>query len=602
MCSQCRAEYEDPLDRRFHAQPNACPECGPQVEMWNAAGLRVARHQEAIRRAVEALQRGLVVAAKGIGGFHLWVDATNADAVRRLRGLKHREEKPFALMVPSLQSARDICRLNALEERVLTAPEAPIVILPRKPDTRIAASVAPNNPYLGVMLPNSPLYHILMRQMNKPIVATSGNRSDEPIVIDENDAIRRLSGIADLFLVHDRPIRRHADDSIMRVLLGREQVLRRARGYAPLPIPISRRMAPTLAVGGHLKNTVAFAIDTNVFISQHIGNLETKEAVSSFRQVIDDFQIFYDTRPRFVVADMHPDYASTKYANDFASARLISTEHVQHHAAHVLSCVAENQVDLPALGVAWDGTGYGTDGTIWGGEFLLIHDGNRFERVASFRTFPLPGGDAAVKKPKQTAAGLLYEIFGSDAFRGDEPTVLRQMLEKQIRCPRTSSVGRLFDAVASLTGIRDHASFEGQAAMELEFAAAPGVTDRYSFAVHAGNPFIIDWEPMVRQIVNDTRSNISSGVISTTFHNTLAEIVVDIARRVGVPRVVLSGGCFQNRYLTERTVEGLREARFVAYWHQRVPPNDGGIALGQIMAARNVIGEEESCVLQSQAK
>jgi hydrogenase maturation protein HypF len=602
MCSRCRAEYEDPLDRRFHAQPNACSECGPQVEMWDAAGVRIARHQEAISGAVDALQRGLIVATKGIGGFHLLVDAANEDAVRRLRGLKHREEKPFALMVPSLQSARDICSLNALEERVLTAPEAPIVILSRRAESGIAGSVAPNNPYLGVMLPGNPLYHILMRQMHGPIVATSGNRSDEPIVIDENDAICRLSGIADLFLVHDRPIRRHADDSIVRVLLGREQVLRRARGYAPLPIPIKHRMPPTLAVGGHLKNTVAFAIDTNVFISQHIGNLETKEAVNSFRQVIDDFQIFYDTRPQFVVADMHPDYASTKYANDFADAHLITTEHVQHHAAHVLSCVIENQVDLPALGVAWDGTGYGTDGTIWGGEFLLIHDDNRFERVASFRTFPLPGGDAAVKKPKQAAAGLLYEIYGSEAFKGDEPPVLRQMLEKQVRCPRTSSVGRLFDAVASVTGIRQHASFEGQAAMELEFAAAPDVMESYSFVVHPGDPLIIDWEPMVRQIVNETRSNVTPKVISSKFHNTLAQIVVDIARRLGVLRVVLSGGCFQNRYLTERTVEGLREARFTTYWHQRVPPNDGGIALGQIVAARNIIGEEESCVLQSQAK
>jgi hydrogenase maturation protein HypF len=440
-----------------------------------------------------------------------------------------------------------------------------------------------------------------MQEMQRTVVATSGNRADEPIAIDEHAALRRLSGIADLFLVHNRPIRRHVDDSIVRILLGREQVLRRARGYAPLPIVLKNPVPVTLAVGAHLKNTVALAIDRSVFISQHIGDLETSEAFSAFRQVIDDFKNLYEIDPQLITADMHPDYASTKYADDLAESRPASHERVQHHWAHVLSCMAENGISSPVLGVAWDGTGYGPDGTIWGGEFLLAtNDG--FRRVAHFRTFPLPGGEAAVKKPKQTAAGLLYEMFGADAFTVDDPPLLRQMLEKQFRSPRTSSVGRLFDAVASLVGLRHRVSFEGQAAMELEFAAASDVTERYDYIVHSGEPFVIDWEPMIRQILDEVRSRTQMGMIAARFHNTLAEIVVDIACLVEQPRVLLTGGCFQNRRLTERTVAALSSAGFRAYWHQRVPPNDGGIALGQVMASRQVIAEEKSCVLQSQAK
>ena len=601
MCKLCRSEYENPLDRRFHAQPNACPHCGPHVEMWDAAGTPTACREEAVHRAVDALKCGMIVAVKGLGGFHLMVDATNDEAVRRLRQLKHREEKPFAMMAPSLDAVRDICRLSILEERVLTAPESPIVILSRRVEGGIAQSVAPNNPYLGVMLPYTPLHHILMAEMHGPVVATSGNRADEPIAIDEYDALRRLSGIADLFLVHNRPIRRHVDDSIVRILLEREQVLRRARGYAPLPVLIKDALPTTLALGAHLKNTVALATDRTIFISQHIGDLQTSEAFSAFRHVIDDLQHLYNIDPQLIATDMHPDYASTKYANDLVGSREISKERVQHHWAHVLSCMAENGISSPALGVAWDGTGYGPDGTIWGGEFLLAAE-DRFRRVAHFRTFPLPGGDAAVKKPKQTAVGLLYEISGPDAFTGDEPPLLRQMLEKQIRSPRTSSVGRLFDAVASLIGIRHQVSFEGQAAMELEFAAASDVTEDYNYIVHLGEPFVIDWEPMIRQILEEVRNQRPIGMIAAKFHNTLANIVVDIARRVGEPRVLLTGGCFQNRRLTERTVAALNAAGFRAYWHQRVPPNDGGIALGQVMAARQVIEEEKSCALQSQAK
>jgi hydrogenase maturation protein HypF len=574
------------------------------MELWNASGEVIARRGDSILAAVDALETGRIVAVKGLGGFHLVVDAANEDSVQRLRTLKHREEKPFALMVPSVENARELCFLNDLEERAITAPEAPIVLLSHRPSTEIAPSVAPANPYLGVMLPYTPLHHILLRLFDRPIVATSGNHSDEPIVIDEHDALRRLSGIADLFLVHDRPIRRHVDDSIVRILLGREQILRRARGFAPLPLKgakVSEASVPTLAGGAHMKNAVALTAGGNIFVSQHIGDLNTKQAFDAFQQVTEDLQRLYDTRVQQVAVDMHPDYASTRYISGLADSYGINTVRVQHHWAHVLSCLAENEVEVPALGVAWDGTGYGNDGTIWGGEFLLGRD-STFTRAAHFRTFPLPGGDAAARNPEYAAYGVVYEIFKTDAFAGKEPPLLRQMLEKNFRSPQTSSVGRLFDAVAYLTGVQNRVSFEGQAAMQLEFAASAGITALYDYIIHTGQPCIVDWEPMIRQILDDVRRGTAPGTISAIFHNTLADIVVQVAQRIAEPRVALTGGCFQNRYLAEQTVQRLAAAGFCPYWHQRVPPNDGGIALGQAIAAQRMIGEVEPCVLQSRAK
>lgn len=591
MCERCRAEYENPADRRFHAQPTACPDCGPQLELWDDTGMRLSDHEDPIQPAAEALKRGKIVAVKGLGGFHLMTDAANESAVARLRLLKRREEKPFALMAPSLESVKKLCHVNALEERALVAPECPIVLLQRRDGDAIASSVAPDNPYLGVMLPYTPLHHLLLSAAGGPLVATSGNRSEEPIAIDEQDALHRLFGIADLFLVHNRPIRRHADDSIVRVLLGSEQVLRRARGYAPLPIVLNSDDAmgvevSALSVGGHLKNTIALTVGSKVFVSQHVGDLETKEAFNAFRQVIDDFENLYEASPAIVAGDSHPDYLSGKYGGDLADSRHLRFERVQHHCAHVLSCMADNEVGAPALGVAWDGTGYGADGTVWGGEFLVAANGGEFRRAAHFRTFPLPGGDGAIKKPRHAATGLLFEILGSEAFDGSAAPILRQMLEKKVRCPRTSSVGRLFDAVAALIGMCDEAGFEGQAAMALEFAVAPNVAASYEYAVEPGYPSIVDWEPMIHQMLSELKFGIDRGIIAARFHNTLARIVVDVAQRIGEKRVLLTGGCFQNRYLTERAVEGLRRAGFSAYWHQRVPPNDGGLSLGQAVAIR----------------
>jgi len=659
MCPACQAEYNDPQDRRFHAQPNACPVCGPRLEFWrsrargNTAEKLSRRHEvlasgnAALLAAAKAIRLGKIVAVKGVGGFHLLVDARNEAAVGLLRERKRREEKPFALMFPTLESSKTVCEMTLLEERLLLSPEAPIVLL-RKIGNRqpaIGNSVAPGNPSLGVMLPSNPLHHLLMAELKFPVIATSGNLSDEPICTDELEALERLRGIADNFLVHNRSIVRHVDDSIVRVMLDREMMLRRARGYAPLPVQMrsaecgvrnqkagaatvqsaipNPQSAIILAVGAHLKNSVALAVGQNVFISQHIGDLETEPADNAFRRVIADFEKIYEAKPGIVAADLHPDYLSTKFADELTGRTgslqsVVSASQnnlvrhaaaqeavrparvgVQHHVAHVLSCVAENEIKLPALGVAWDGTGYGPDGTIWGGEFFLVGT-ETVERVASLRPFRLPGSNAAVKEPRRAALGLLFELFGAAVFdRPDLPTVaafsaselplLQTMLERGLNSPKTSSVGRLFDAVVSLAGLRQQMRFEGQAAMDLEFALDGFVTDRfYPLSLITRNSLcILDWAPLVEAILNEVKRGVAIREISAKFHNALAEVVVEVARRFGQYRVALSGGCFQNRYLTERIVTRLRAEKFQPYWHQRVPTNDGGIALGQVFAARH---------------
>ncbi len=634
MCQACQAEYDNPLDRRFHAQPNACPACGPHLELWDRAGRVLVSHHEALRSAAEALRRGEIVAVKGLGGFHLMVAAHDDPAVRRLRDLKHREEKPFALMFPSLEQVTAACEVNEFEARLLRSPEAPIVLLRRRPQSAIgnrqlAMSLAPGNPNLGILLPYTPLHHLLLAELGFPVVATSGNLSDEPICTDEHEALERLGAMADLFLVHNRPIVRHVDDSIVRVMLGRELVLRRARGYAPLPVTLKEPAPPTLAVGAHLKNSVALAVGRQVFISQHIGDLETDQAFEAFRRVIGDFERLYEERPTVVVADAHPDYLSTKFAKDLVAqaslpagsgcipatpshaaeqrcsanpqAGTLRYVSVQHHYAHVLSCMAENELEPPVLGISWDGTGYGLDGTIWGGEFLYV-TGNSFHRAGYLRPFRLPGGDKAVKEPRRVALGVLYEMCGDAAFTRHELAPLRAfspaelatlqtMLQRGVNAPLTSSAGRLFDAVASLIGLRQHVRFEGQAAMELEFALDGFATDEtYPFHLESTeeratqSAIRVDWSPTIQAILADSQLGLAAGLIAAKFHNALVEMMVAMAQRVGEPKVALSGGCFQNRYLTERAVRRLRQEGFRPYWHQRVPPNDGGIALGQIVA------------------
>ncbi len=621
MCEECRTEYEDPLNRRFHAQPNACPKCGPHLELWDKWGNVLATGSNALAAAVAAIRSGKIVALKGIGGFQLLVDAANDESVRLLRSRKHREEKPFALMYPSVDNLTIDCEVSELEKRLLNSPESPIVLLKRKvsqnlptpnnrpADVRISESVAPGNPYLGAMLPYTPLHHILMRGLGFPVVATSGNLSDEPICIDEKDGLERLGGIADLFLVHDRPIERQVDDSVVRVMIGRVQVVRRARGYAPFPIELSGRRGviskdgtadrAVLAVGGHLKNTVALTSGSNVFISQHIGDLSTSEAYQAFEKVQADLQNLFEITPDIVAHDLHPDYLSTQ----FAGKSQVAGFGVQHHFAHVAACIAENEIEDEVLGVSWDGTGYGEDGLIWGGEFLVT-DGSKYRRAASFRPFRLPGSTASIKEPRRTAVGLLYEIFGEEAlamrdllpvraFDDRSLSILGRMLESGINSPLTTSAGRLFDAVSSLTGLRQTVSFEGQGAMDLEFAlegvsceeAYPYTIRTKSAASYYEAERDIDWEPMIRKIIADARSGLPAGIISAKFHNALTEVILSVANETAKQKVVLSGGCFQNRYLTERTIRLLTKHNFRVYWHQRVPPNDGGISLGQAFAA-----------------
>ena len=655
MCNRCQAEYDNPRDRRFHAQPNACPQCGPRLELWDSQGRVLAGGSTpagagqpecrpgapaVLAAAAETIRAGRIVAVKGLGGFHLVVAARQEQAVERLRQLKHREEKPFALIFPSVDAVRTVCEVSAAEERLLRCPEAPIVLLRRLPAPRLASgadglapSIAPGNPCLGVMLPYTPLHHLLLSLLAGPVVATSGNLSDEPICTTEAQALERLGGIADAFLVHDRPIVRHVDDSIVRVMMGRELVLRRARGYAPLPVRLNaeRRLQSAecgarraeggegsgravLGVGAHLKNTVALSAGSQAFISQHIGDLETEPAYEAFRQVIGDLERLYESEPGALAADAHPDYLSTKYALERVSragpAAGLQLVRVQHHVAHVLSCMAENELSPPVLGVSWDGTGYGLDGTVWGGEFFVITE-TAWERVAHLRCFPLPGGERAVKEPRRAALGLLFEMLGEAAlgqaelapvraFSRAELASLRTMLARRLNSPLTSSAGRLFDAVASLTGLRQQTRFEGQAAMELEFALDGIQTDEcYPFSIETPRPsatpdsalptphsaLVVDWSPLVGEIIAEVKRGVPAGLISARFHNTLAEIMVAVARRTGQERVVLSGGCFQNRYLTERAVGRLQSEGFRPYWHQRIPPNDGGIALGQVVGA-----------------
>lgn len=622
MCARCRAEYENPADRRFHAQPNACPDCGPQLAWWDSTGHVLARRNDALHAAVRALRDGAIVAVKGLGGFHLMVLAGDEAAVQRLRDRKRRGAKPFALMAPALAAVRRVCEVDELEQRALESPEAPIVLLHSKTTAKagiVAPATAPGNPWLGVMLPSNPLHHLLMAELGQFVVATSGNLSDEPICTDEHEALTRLAGIADHYLVHDRPIVRHVDDSIVREVLGREMVLRRARGFAPLPIRVRDSLPPLIAMGAHLKNTVAVASGHDVFLSQHLGDLETIAALTAFEQSAHDLSRLMHIEPELVAHDAHPDYPSTRAARQSG----LPTVCVQHHYAHVLACMAENDAPAPALGVSWDGTGLGTDGDIWGGEFLLVHP-TAVRRVGCLRPFRLPGGEAAIKEPRRIALGLLYEHLGESLFEQDalgpikafsreELDVLHAALKQGINAPKTTSAGRLFDAVASILELRHSSQFEGQAAMDLEFAMEPDDSDEiYPFELVSrptcgpganGVPspcpehrdcrafevapeiILYDWGPTVASILTDLHRGERVWSISARFHNTLAEVILAVARLVGEQRVCLTGGCFQNRYLLERAAHRLRSDGFHPCWHQRVPPNDGGIALGQALGA-----------------
>jgi hydrogenase maturation protein HypF len=568
MCPACQAEYDAIADRRFHAQPIACPRCGPQLSA-------------PIGEVAGWLERGEIVALKGIGGFQLLCDARNSAAVRLLRARKHREEKPFAVMFPDSGAVRRECLVNAAEEALLRSSAAPIVLLrARASNFELAPEASMSSPYVGAMLPYSPLHSLLLARCRFPVIATSGNLSDEPIAIDNQEAETRLCPIADRFVFHDRPIVRPCDDSVARIQNGRELVLRRARGYAPLPIMVREPLRKVLAVGAHLKNTVAIALGRQVFLSQHIGDLETLAAHDAFLRAIADLRKLYDFEPEAVACDLHPDYASTRHAETLG----LPLQRVQHHMAHVAACAAENDVTGPYLGVAWDGTGYGTDGAIWGSEFFAV-DRDRFERVSHLRPFRLPGGDAAIRDCRRTAFSLLDEAGFDVALSGvpaERQRVFHAMLERGINSPVTTSMGRLLDAAASLAGIASVNAFEGQAPMRFEAAISGDASDAYPAELRDG---LLDWHPAIAALLKDQAEHADPGDIARRFHNTLIRWIVAVAKRIGLERVVLSGGVFQNAYLSERAVACLTAEGFRPFTHQRVPPNDGGIALGQAVIA-----------------
>lgn len=594
MCPACRAEYGDPQNRRFHAQTLACPDCGPRLTLFCHGG-EDSRDDAALGAAVNLLRDGKVVAVRGIGGFHLLVDAFSESAVARLRARKHREEKPFALMARDLEGVRTHCRVSDAEARVLESSAAPIVLLERRPDCALPPGLAPGNPRLGFMLPSSPLHQLLLDDFDGPVVATSGNRSEEPVCTGNEQAFEVLKDVADFFLVHDRPIRRHCDDSIVRVIDGREQVLRRARGCVPLPLRTPATPGTVLACGAHQKCTVAFSRGEWTWVSQHLGDLETEPAVDTHARVVGDLENLLDLSPDRVVCDAHPDYASSRYA----CGRATKPFRVQHHVAHVLACMAENEVDGPVLGVAWDGTGLGDDRTIWGGEFLEVKPG-AYSRRAFLRPFRLPGGDAAAREPWRSGLAVLWEAYGGlesvpaalpglQALDPQRREAIASMLRSGEGSPETTSMGRLFDAVAWILLGRVEAGFEGQAAMELEFAAgrASGEGKRQLPTVpglEKKNQHL-DWRPLLRGLVNGVLCGVDADALALAFHEALVEGMVTVAREVRLEAVMLTGGCFQNRLLTEQALARLRESGFHPYIHHQVPPNDGGIALGQAVAA-----------------
>ncbi len=575
MCAACQAEYDDPRDRRFHAQPNACSECGPAL----SAGI-----EEARRRLAE----GEILAIKGLGGFHLACDARNPAAVGRLRERKRRSDKPFALMARDLAAVEAICEVSDADRRALIGPRRPIVILYGQA-ADLPHAIAPGNPTLGVMLPYTPLHHLLFTGAPYSLlVMTSGNLSEEPIVVSNAEARERLAGVADWFLTHDRDIYMRTDDSVVRTFEGTERVMRRSRGFAPQTLDLGRRVPELLACGAELKNTFCLTKGQHAILSQHIGGLENYETLVFFEETLANLKKLFRVEPRAVAYDLHPDYLSTKYALGMVGLPKFG---VQHHHAHIAACMAENGLGGEVIGVAFDGTGYGADGAIWGGEFLVARYSG-FERRGHLRYIPLAGGDAAVRQPWRAALGYLIDAH-FEGIPENHVRLVRRMIESGVNTVPTSSCGRLFDAVAAIIGLRTAVNFEAQAAIELEMIAEVGNTARYPFEIEAGPLWQIDFRPMIARLAREAEEGAPKPSISAKFHNTLAEAIIETCRRIRsetkLTRVCLSGGTFQNMRLLGLAVAGLRGAGFEVFLHAKVPPNDGGIALGQAAIAAELM-------------
>jgi hydrogenase maturation protein HypF len=652
MCPQCQVEYNNPQDRRFHAQPNACPQCGPQLELVDNQGKPViatltqtlslegrglregeVKHFDAIAHTSQLLKEGKIVAIKGLGGFLLACDASNEAAVKTLRERKRRSSKPFAIMVTNIEEAKKHCYVSPEEEKLLTTPQSPIVLMKWNSSSSVSREVAPNLQYLGVMLPYTPLHHILLRDTGLPLVMTSGNLSEEPIAKDNDEALRRLSGIADYFLIHNRDIYSRYDDSVAMVERGTSQLVRRARGYAPYPIGLTFAAKQVLGCGAEMKNTFCLTKDNYAFLSQHIGDMENVETLEHFNNTISLYKRLFRIEPEIIACDLHPDYSSTKYAQELGESAGIKLTPVQHHHAHIASCMADNRLETPVIGVAFDGTGLGDDGHIWGGEFLVA-DYRGFNRVGHLEYLPLPGGDAAIERPYRIAIGYILSLLGKDTLNQGldfmrevseiEIEIIGRQIEKGLNSPLTSSMGRLFDAVSALIGIRGEIDYEGQAAVELEMAAYKACPEPFSschsepfYSCHSresgnlaqgklregtnnkeGYPYhiiedkgvkIVQLSELLSAIIKDLKQGTSQGKISVKFHNTVARLVNEmchlIADETGINQVALSGGVFQNRLLLRKTISLLEGDGFKVFTHRQVPCNDGGISLGQAAIA-----------------
>ncbi len=595
MCAACRTEYEDPAHRRFHAQPNACPACGPRLRLLDSRGREV--DAEPLAAAIRLLHEGRILAVKGLGGYHLAVDACNEAAVGELRRRKQRDEKPFALMAPDLEVLAGFADCDAAAAKLLQGPERPIVLLPKRYPNPIASQVAPGNGWFGVMLPGTPLHHLLLRDQFPALVMTSGNLADEPICFLDEEALARLASVADFFLTHDREIHVRSDDSVIRIFRGQPVFLRRSRGYTPRPVTLPAAQPKVLAVGGELKGTVCLTRDNKAFLSQHLGDLKNAATLRSLEETVRHLEGILKIRPQLVAHDLHPDYLSTAFAESLAGVPKVA---VQHHHAHLASCMAEHALEGEVIGVIFDGTGYGPDGTVWGGEFL-VGGYQSFRRLGHLRSLPLPGGDAAVREPWRMALSWLHAVFGERLFElplpctaalaANDRKLFLQMLERRINTPLTSSCGRLFDAVASLIGLRQTVAYEGQAAIELEaLAESYPETGVYPFSLtDVAGRLILDFSAMLGILAHEVLRDRPRGALARRFHNTLAFAAAEVCEKIrtdtGRDRVVLSGGVFQNRLFSEGLCTLLEEKGFHVFTQRLAPPNDGGLALGQAIIA-----------------
>ncbi len=597
MCEKCRTEYENPEDRRFHAQPNACSKCGPHLELLDSKGKKLKGNP--INRAIKLLKKGKIIAVKGLGGFHLACNARDKKAIKILRERKMRPYKPLALMAKDISVISEFVHISDKEKELTSSPRTPIVLLKKNEKNPLPDNIAPNNNFLGFMLPYTPL-HILLFEKLEVLVMTSGNKRDEPIAFDNQNAIKRLEGIADYFLIHNRDVWIQADDSIARIVDDEPLLLRRSRGYAPQPLRCpTRNEKKIIGFGAHKHNTFSISRDDEIFVSHYIGETDNIETIKAFERGIEHFINFFDIPPDLAVVDLHPEYQATKFGKKWAFDNNKPLIEVQHHHAHIASCLVDNQLDEKVIGVAWDGTGYGEDGKIWGGEFLIA-DLEEYERKAHLQYIPLPGGDITVKEPWRMGAVYLYDIFGNSFRRLDIDFVktldnkkwsfIKTMIEQRVNSPLTSSIGRLFDAVSSILGIRSSINYQGQAAIELEMIAKEDEHEFYKFdIIKSINTYIIDPKKVIESIVEDIKKGTANEYISIKFHKGLAEMIVDVSNLLregtGINKVCLSGGVFQNIVLRNEATKRLKEEKFKVYNHKKLPPNDGGISAGQVAIA-----------------